>query len=462
MGPPPVVTGLKLGEFFFRLRFARVLGLAFFVAGASRYRSYENRQVLGLWSYPFFFVIVAGGGLLVFAIVRSWQMSSADPRNRPSLMANLMDLGFLSWGGAYFLSALDAPVNGGRVLDLNSLGSVMPAAAMLEWAALALFFLAGALTIPKLGGKWAKVGLAVGSVLLVGVVAEGVARIKVAIAPVTHGYPSYSSEAWARRYVQLNSEGFRDVDHALSATAGTRRLLIVGDSVAFGWGIPGTEDRLGEQLAARLNAETGKHWELLNASLGDTHTLDHIRFLERMQRYRPDVVVLLYVFNDIDYLAPVTRQDTPFGRSILGRLNPLWILYKNSYAFQEIFVRGRRIYYLVRKDERPDPYRDAALLSRHFVDLARFQSIATQGGATFELVPIDIGFVLEPKLRDRYRNFVQQAQTSQIPVCSLGKAFDGFAYRDLTVNALDGHPNEKANRLAADVVAECLLKEPGK
>jgi hypothetical protein len=92
------------------------------------------------------------------------------------------------------------------------------------------------------------------------------------------------------------------------------------------------------------------------------------------------------------------------------------------------------------------------------VDVARLQSIATEAGAVFELVPLDIVSVLEPKRRDRYRMFVQQARASGLPVCSLDEAFDGYSFRDLTVNAIDTHPSESTHHLAADVVAGCLSK----
>ena len=48
-----------------------------------------------------------------------------------------------------------------------------------------------------------------------------------------------------RTHVRLNRQGFRDIDHALKADPGVRRLLVVGDSIAFGWGVPDPKDRFG-------------------------------------------------------------------------------------------------------------------------------------------------------------------------------------------------------------------------
>ena len=73
---------------------------------------------------------------------------------------------------------------------------------------------------------------------------------------------------------------------------------------------------------------------------------------------RPDAVVLLYVFNDIDYLRPATP------RTGWGTLHPAGILFRNSYLFQEIYLRVRASG-LVGNPRPPDPYFDAAVLARH-------------------------------------------------------------------------------------------------
>ena len=41
----------------------------------------------------------------------------------------------------------------------------------------------------------------------------------------------------------------------------------------------------------------------------------------------------------------------------------------------------------------------------------------------------------------------------------LDGAFGGFEFKQLTVNALDAHPDELEHRLAAEKVTESVLKE---
>src|SRR5713101_2900925 len=116
------ILGRKIVGLFLRFGLGRVLGLALFVAGLCSYRSYENRPVLGLWSYPFFLVIVVASSLLLGVLVHSLRAPSGANRGygvSRSSARMFVDLAILFWGIAYFLSASDAPASAGRVTDLN-------------------------------------------------------------------------------------------------------------------------------------------------------------------------------------------------------------------------------------------------------------------------------------------------------------------------------------------------------
>ena len=63
----------------------------------------------------------------------------------------------------------------------------------------------------------------------------------------------------------------------------------------------------------------------------DRHTLEEIEMLRVACGTRPDVVVV-YVFNDVDCLRPVAVRSllSESPRSLLGRLHPARVLYRNS------------------------------------------------------------------------------------------------------------------------------------
>jgi hypothetical protein len=439
---------------FVRLKIGRFFGLFLFIFGLLQYRSY-NRQFLGLWSYSFALSVLVGTVVLLVILLLL-------PR------ALLVDLALLSWGLAYFLDALDSRDNGANVKDLIFFGSSIPAVALLEWITLVLLFIAFfRATLPRLEEKWSGLAMLIGTLMGLALLGEGFLRVKAAlVAPAVQGLPTFSLAAWNRRYVKLNSEGFRDVEHPLVRDPARSRMLIVGDSFAFGWGIPRLEDRIGEQVASRLAKTTGKPWEVINASRPNSDTLDEIGYLNQMTKFKPDLVILIYIFNDIDYLIP-HRPGLPLLRNRFVRL-----LWQNSYLFQEMFVRIRIVYYRYRRvgpmaapvaasgeltDSEFAAYANPTLMARHLADIARFASIAQQSGARILVVPYDLAVTLQGSARDRYKDFLRQTQSVGIPVCSLEHTWDGHTFRELTLSPTDGHPNEGSIRMAADAISTCLL-----
>ena len=428
---------------------AGVAGVVLYFVTLFGYHSDTHRQIAGKWSYPYFFIIVFSGLALLWLVLRA--VRGLHGRTSSALGVRLIDCAVLLWGIAYFWEGRVDPSEAGRVDVLNFFGSCTAGAACLNWIALVLIFLALISWLkPKFTGKWSEVGLAISSTIVLLLVIEGAVRFKTAIAPATEGYPSCATRIWKRRYVRLNQEGWRDVEHTLTAAPGTKRILIVGDSIAFGWGIPSTSGRLGEQLAAGLTEKTGEQWEALNASKGGMNTLQEIPFVQAMLPYHPDVVVLVYVFNDMDYLAPQISPRLSQGE----RFYPWWIAYRNFYLAQEIMVRLRLVYYRFWGGVRSDPYLSEALLQRHLQDVSRLLNLAGRDGAVVRVVPFE--YDPSPQVAKRYEFFVQHATAAGIPLCSLQHAFGKRPLQKLTVNMLDGHPNELANQLASTTVLDCL------
>ena len=461
------IPARNIADLLVQIRVGRVLGLLLFVGGLLQFRSY-NRQVLGLWSYTFVLLIGVTAVVSIGVLLRL-------PR------ASFVDLALFCWGLAYCINAVDARENaenvsnfiffgcsiitrGGQVVPTGDLPGAMAASALLQWLSLVFLFLgvAGRI-IPRLDEKWSGLGMLLGTIFALALIGEGIARAKVAVAPAMEGLPTYSTVAWRRRYVKLNGEGYRDVEHSVSRDAARSRVLIIGDSFAFGWGIPRLEDRIGEQVAGRLTSRTGQQWEAINASRPGADTLDETGFLRDMIKYRPNLVVLIYIFNDIDYLIP---QSNP---AVLWNNRSVRFLWSNSYLFQGMFLRIRTIYYRFRHsvtaptavsgemtDAEFAAYSNPVLMSQHLTDLANFAGIAQRAGAKVLVVPFDFSVMLQPRAIVRYENFMRQTQERGIPMCSMEHTWDGLAFRDLILNPADGHPNEKGDRLAAEAILSCL------
>jgi hypothetical protein len=104
-----------------------------------------------------------------------------------------------------------------------------------------------------------------------------------------------------------------------------------------------------------------------------------------------------------------------------------------------------------------DPYDDNEIMERHIQDLSKFVSKANAAAAQVFIVPFDISVVADATVRVRYQKFIARNIAAGLPTWSTEHAFSGYNYDDLTVNSLDRHPNEIANRVMAEAVVGRLV-----
>jgi hypothetical protein len=103
---------------------------------------------------------------------------------------------------------------------------------------------------------------------------------------------------------QINAQGFRGPVYQEGKPSGVYRVMVLGDSNGFGWGV------LEEQtFAARIDSSF-EHVEVLNLSLSGFGTdQEYLRFLKEGMRYRPDLVIVQVTPNDFqEILHPFFNQ----------------------------------------------------------------------------------------------------------------------------------------------------------
>jgi hypothetical protein len=102
--------------------------------------------------------------------------------------------------------------------------------------------------------------------------------------------------------VKTNALGFRGPEVALARTPGRVRILVVGDSFPFGWGVE-NDEMFSSVLERRLRAE-GVAAEVISAGVPGYSTDQNLIFLrERGFDLAPHLVVLAICGNDTDELA---------------------------------------------------------------------------------------------------------------------------------------------------------------
>ncbi len=146
--------------------------------------------------------------------------------------------------------------------------------------------------------------------------------------------------------IKINSRGLRDEEIPLAKPANERRILVLGDSVTFGWGVSQGET-FSDRMEPVLREHTGSSWQVINSGVNGYNTAQEASYLRlEGMKYSPDYVLLVYVSNDVD--PPLDPN------SITWRRYPSWPsslpealdrLRQSSFLFQsaKLFARMHRM-----------------------------------------------------------------------------------------------------------------------
>lgn len=122
-----------------------------------------------------------------------------------------------------------------------------------------------------------------------------------------------STETIGGQPVHINSAGFRGPEVSERAMPGTLRIMLVGDSFTFGYGVA-DDSTLSMQMQRELAHAPGTcpRVEIINAGVNGYDTDQEVLFVQRLGlQYRPDVVIVGFNPNDI-----VSAVE---GRTMLSR-----------------------------------------------------------------------------------------------------------------------------------------------
>ena len=101
--------------------------------------------------------------------------------------------------------------------------------------------------------------------------------------------------------VLINSQGLHDYEYSRHKEPGTFRIVGVGDSSLFGWGVPFEESGL-KVLERRLNEQSrARKFEVIDFAVPGYNTaMEAETFVKRCLEYEPDLVLLNFNTNDYD------------------------------------------------------------------------------------------------------------------------------------------------------------------
>lgn len=248
--------------------------------------------------------------------------------------------------------------------------------------------------------------------------------------------------------VETNSLGHRGDEFVdgQPRPVGERRIVVLGDSVAFGWGV-GLQDAFPKQMQNLLNASAGtnRSYVVFNLAVVGYNTAQEIQALKlKGLPLDPHLVVVAYCLNDPDrftgdyvrYFYPPVLETIYYTSRAIDKLWQWWIGLDYHH-----YVHHR--------------YRNEVRMNLE--ELARI--------ARGRKLPVVL--VIVPSFNwngDRYpyrdiHEFVSSEATRRgIPVIDLWKDFRGWAPGDVSLDIF--HPNRKGHEVIARRLAEFALKLP--
>jgi lysophospholipase L1-like esterase len=247
--------------------------------------------------------------------------------------------------------------------------------------------------------------------------------------------------------VSINSDGFRDKEYAREKAAGTRRIVVLGDSLTFGWGVEQHEsfEHLLEQKMNQVRPT-----EAINFGHGNYNTDQEVSlFEEKGLAYKPDQVALFYFIND----AEPTPERSSWG--FLGGSRAItffWSKIKSAKA--NLFPTGSflEFYSGLYTDGRPGWEATKGAL-------VRLAKLCNREGIELSVVILpELHHLKDYPFGDAHAKVRAVLEGEGVPVLDLAGKFPAdIPPTELWVALDDAHPNARAHEMIANLALPFLM-----
>lgn len=226
----------------------------------------------------------------------------------------------------------------------------------------------------------------------------------------------------------------------------TLRVLILGDSVTLGWGVP-VEATFARRLEGTLGARLGRPVRTINSAAAGYNTEQELAFLRRhIVSMAPDLVMLVYIENDVE----------PEATNVLD-MKERWQHPPGANAFLLRWSWLYRLLYYTLPDHLGSTGRppDTSGWSRSMNALAEAQRLARSHGVPFvvflfRMLPDEVTDAL-------WRDISLVAGVEGFPLVDTLGWFRGVPVRSLVNSFVDTHPNAEGHRILAEGMARALV-----
>jgi len=253
--------------------------------------------------------------------------------------------------------------------------------------------------------------------------------------------------------VSISSQGLRDREYGPQKPAGTVRILMLGDSITFGWGAP-VEGTTAKALERLLNTGGTTRYEVINTGVGNTNTaMQAAYFMNKGYQLEPDIVLLNYFINDAEE-TPVKNENllTDYSYAavfLAGRLDILERTYFGKADWQQYY---RDLY----RDDAPgwrEAQRSLDALTQFCADHG-YELMVVNYPELHELKPYPFTGVTD--------DLAAMTASRRLPFLDLLPSVEDEEPTSLWVTSTDSHPNAKAAELfARSIAAKLRATYPG-
>ena len=270
-------------------------------------------------------------------------------------------------------------------------------------------------------------------------------------------------EPYHFKRIELNSLGFRDVEHSMEKDDGVYRIIIIGDSFTFGWGIKNSENIYSRVLQKKLDEEYGNDkFEVINLAQNGFSTADVVDVFKGIGlNLNPDLIIYGYHPNDAEGPGSFIGFEKLFFHHFLRPYEVGYFLYQNSFAYYFLESRLKNVIrylglegktyqdYITHLYSDSNPFfEEQKSYFREFIETGKKNNIS--------VMIINFPFISD------FSNYPFDFINEYIEKNTLSNEalyidmFDYFSqYKnpdDLTVSFLDGHMNELGHNITANAI----------
>ncbi len=255
--------------------------------------------------------------------------------------------------------------------------------------------------------------------------------------------------------VQINSQGLRDREYTFDKPRGTYRIMLLGDSTTFGWGVAegDTSAKVLERQLNSMHIPGYDRFEVMNTGVGNYDTVQEVTYYKTQGRqFHPDLVVLMYFINDPEPV-PVQKKIPLIDRSYLVA----YVTNRWDGVLRRLGTRPDwKAYYASLYDDNKPGFQACKAALHDLAESTQRDHARLLVALLPELHEINDSYpftAAHQKIKDILAD-------QQIPLIELRDGLKNHGPEiTLWITPLDDHPNAKANHLIAAQLRDTILSD---